>query len=271
MIAGQPILSAWISAILTTIIAVIGLILVQILRSKLRSILNRIPNITPERNQQLYTLLMVGTWALSITIILVAVSMVLSLWVDITPLITGMGVIGLALGLGSQTIVKDFLGGIFILLENQYGVGDVIKVNSVSGEVEAITLRVTQLRDRNGQLHIIPNGDIRVVTNLTREWSRAIINIEIAFEENLERALEVLNQNLTQICENADLKKDLQDTPEIIGPLGVESDTAVLQIWAKTTPGRQWHITQDLQRRLHIAFRKAGIHAKLSGATQLPE
>ena len=107
-------------------------------------------------------------------IVLVAALMVLSNFVDIVPLLAGAGVAGLAISLGAQTLIKDFIGGILVLVENQYSVGDVIEIGDVSGTVEKLTLRATYVRDVDGRLHVVPNGDVRIVSNVTRDWSRTL-------------------------------------------------------------------------------------------------
>ena len=146
-----------------------------------------------ERFARLQTLVQIGrgaTWAL---IVLAAGLMALhTLGIDITPLLAGVGVAGLALSLGAQTLIKDFIGGALILIENQFSVGDVIKAGEVAGGVERITLRATYLRDIEGKLHVVPNGDIRTVSNLTAEWARAIVDLHVDFEADMSRVMRAL-------------------------------------------------------------------------------
>jgi small-conductance mechanosensitive channel len=181
------------------------------------------------------------------------------LGVDIAPILAGVGIAGLAIGFGAQSLVKDFLAGIFILTENQFNVGDVIKAADVSGLVEKITLRATVLRDLEGRVHIVPNGAMGVVTNMTREWSRCVIDVSVSYREDIDRVADVLREIGTE------LKADPEFAPHILEPLqilGVESlgeSGVTIRVMMKTKPPQQWTVGREFRRRIKRAFDTKGI------------
>lgn len=188
-------------------------------------------------------------------ILLIALFMILEgLGVNIGPLLAGAGVIGLAISFGSQSLVKDIISGLFILFENQFGVGDVIRVADVSGAVERMTLRVVVLRDIHGTVHVIPNGEITRVSNLTRLWSRAVLEIGVAYKEDADHVMEVMRDVGRGMWEDPEWRPLLVE--EITVP-GIESfgDSSVnIRIMAKTIPLKQWDVARELRRRLKRRF-----------------
>ena len=196
-----------------------------------------------------------------VVIVVLVLFMVLgALGVDLGPLLAGAGVVGLAVSFGAQSLVKDIISGLFILFENQFGVGDVIRLDpQVSGAVERMTLRVVVLRDTYGVVHTVPNGEIKRVSNLTRTWSRAVIDLGVAYGEDVDRVMAVLR----------DLGRELAEDPEW-GPLllepvtvpGVESfgeSSVVIRMMAKTLPLKQWDVARELRRRIKRRFDAEGI------------
>jgi small conductance mechanosensitive channel len=181
------------------------------------------------------------------------------LGIEIGPILAGVGIAGLAIGFGAQTLVKDFLSGIFVLVENQYNVGDVIKAAGVSGLVEKITLRATTLRDLEGRVHIIPNGSIEVVTNMTKEWSRFLIDVGVAYKEDVDYVMEVL----AEVGEG--MEKDAEYGRLILEPLailGVDSfgDSSVnIRVMFTTQPLQQWKVGREFRRRIKNTFDEKGI------------
>jgi small conductance mechanosensitive channel len=197
--------SALILSVLIVVSAALGLVVVHFLVRRILRVARSTKGLHEERRQQLVTLTHILRWVANVVIIVVALLMLLSAFnINITPLLAGAGVAGLAVSLGAQTLIQDLIGGFLILVENQYTVGDVIQVGDVSGEVERFTLRATCLRDTNGRLHIVPNGEVRVVSNLTKEWSRALVDVGVAYEEDLARVLHVLETTrpLSRNCWN---------------------------------------------------------------------
>ena len=199
-------------------------------------------------------------WGLSLGIGVVFVLILLSaLGLDITPLIASAGVAGLAVSMAAQGLLRDLIGGMLILIENQYVVGDVIKVGDVSGTVERITLRATYIRDLNGSLHLIPNGEVRVVSNMTRDWARAIVDLRVAYEENIDQVLDLLRDVSATLMEDAELASHILEDPQVTGPLKLEENAFTVRVAVKTKVGKQLTIAHALQKRIHAAFRRERI------------
>lgn len=213
-----------------------------------------------ERQQHIRTLIQIGRWTVNVLLAIVFGLMIISrLGVDITPMLTGLGVGGLALSLGLQTLIGDMVAGLFILLENQFGIGDVIEVGGVSGEVEHMTLRTTAVRDINGRLHIIPNGEIRIVSNHTRSWSQAHVEVGVAYEENLDHVLAVMQRVATELAQDPTYASQILEPPVVQGPVTLGDWAITMRVLVKTQPGQQWAIARELQKRLHATFRVEGI------------
>ena len=174
--------------------------------------------------------------------------------VNITPILASVGIAGIAIGFGAQSLVKDTINGLFILADNQYSKGDVVTVAGISGLVEEVGLRRTVLRDLDGVVHYVPNGAITVASNLTQEWSRVNLNVSVAYGEDIDRVFAIIDRV------GRDLAADPQFAPLIISPpraLRVESmsETGVaIKVLGDTQPVRQWEVTGELRRRLIRAF-----------------
>ncbi|TKJ35597.1 mechanosensitive ion channel protein MscS [bacterium (candidate division B38) B3_B38] len=173
---------------------------------------------------------------------------------DIGPILAGAGILGLAIGFGAQNLVKNVLSGLFILLENHFRVGDVIKAGKVSGLVESISLRVTTLRDIEGKVHIIPNGDIGVVSNMTKEWSRAVLDIGIAYKEDPDYAMEVIKKVGMEMMGDEEYKKLLLEPVEVLGVNAFNESAVVIRAMIKTPPLRQRQVAREFSRRLKKVF-----------------
>ena len=181
------------------------------------------------------------------------------LGVNLGPLIAGAGVAGIALGFGAQSLVRDFLAGIFIIIEDQYGVGDVVDVGEATGTVEAVTLRVTRLRDVNGTVWHVPNGEIRRVGNKSQQWAMAVIDIAVAPTADLDRAATVIAEAATKVWQADEAADDVLDLPEVLGVDYLGPDAAVIRIQGKTRPGAQWRVSRLLRVRIAEALGEAGI------------
>jgi small conductance mechanosensitive channel len=178
--------------------------------------------------------------------------------INIGPLVAGAGVAGVALGFGAQSLVKDVISGFFFLMENQFGVGDIISVDDGHvGTVERMTLRITQLRDAEGRAHFIPNGSIARVVVLSKDFARALVDVEVDLATDPDRAFEVLKEvgrKLRQERQNQVLETLEVKGIETLGPNGF-----VIRTLTKTAPGAQWDVARELRRRILLAFREAGI------------
>ncbi|HVJ49130.1 mechanosensitive ion channel family protein [Desulfitobacterium sp.] len=176
---------------------------------------------------------------------------------DTGTLLASAGVLGVALGFGSQSLVKDIIGGFFILFEDQFSVGDFIKVGLFSGTVEEIGLRATRLRDSGGELHIIPNGGITAVTNYNRGKMRALVDIQVPYAEDLDRAMEVMHKVCKEV--QTEYGEKIIEPPEVQGVIEFGELNVVLRVIAYTVADEQWGLERELRRRIHKAFLAEGI------------
>jgi small-conductance mechanosensitive channel len=196
-----------------------------------------------------------------VVIIVLMIFMVLgALGINLGPLLAGAGVIGLAVSFGAQSLVKDVISGLFILFENQYGVGDVIRLDTgISGSVERMTLRVVVLRDVFGVVHIVPNGEIKRVSNLTRTWSRAVLDVGVAYKEDADRVMEVMREVGQEMREDPEWKHFLVEDVTVPGIESFGESSVNIRIMAKTVPLKQWDVARELRRRLKRRFDAEGI------------
>jgi small conductance mechanosensitive channel len=194
-----------------------------------------------------------------VVIFAVALLLTFNVFIDIGPILAGAGILGLAVSFGAQSLVKDVISGFFMLFENQFAIGDVIEAGGKSGVVEKMSMRVVVLRDLQGTMHVIPNSEIKVVSNMTRGWSRAVVDVGVGYEENPDHALSVVRD------EAARFSTDPEWTPLLDGPVevpGIESlgDSAmVIRSLIKTQPGSQWNAAREYRRRLKLRFDRENI------------
>ena len=190
-----------------------------------------------------------------IVLIVIGGFMVLSvLDVPIAPALAGLSVAGIALGLGAQSLVRDGLSGLFILFENQFAKGDTIRVGTVTGLVEDFSLRRTVLRDLDGAVHFVPNGEIKMVTNLTRDWSRVHLDLRLDFETDLDRAIAIVNRIGQDLAADPAWSAQLLAPPKFVRVDKYEEGGLVLKVLGETRAGKQWEVTGELLRRLRSAF-----------------
>ncbi len=212
------------------------------------------------RRQQLVTLILIVQWTLVVLLVGSAVLMLLGTFgIDITPLLASMGVAGLAVSLGAQSLIKDLIGGLLVIVENQYAVDDFIQVGNVSGWVERITLRATYVRAPNGDLCIVPNGEVRVLANRTRDWSRVLVDLGVAYEEDLDRALRILEESAEAFAEDSGLAPYLLEPPAVLGVASLGDSAAQVRVAVKTQPGKQWEVGRQLRKFLLAACEREGI------------
>ena len=201
-----------------------------------------------------------------LTGLLIAVfgTMVLSeIGVNIAPIIASAGIIGIALGFGAQSLVKDFLSGIFMIFEDQYGVGDVVDVGEASGTVEAVSLRVTRLRDLNGTVWYVPNGEILRVGNMSQNWSRAVVDVAVAYGEDVARVTRVLKELAHDLWEDDDFRGIIIEEPEVTGVEVLGPESLTLRVLLKTAPMEQWGVARELRQRVKARFDHEGIEIPL--------
>jgi moderate conductance mechanosensitive channel len=181
------------------------------------------------------------------------------LGVPLGPLLTSAGIGGIALGFGAQSLVKDFLSGIMMIIEDQYGVGDVIDTGEAIGTVEEVTLRVTRLRDATGVVWFIRNGEIVRIGNRSQGWAMASIDIPVAYDESPERVIELLEGVVTGVQEEPELAEKLLDRPSVAGVESVVGGTMTIRIFARCLPGEQFAITRVIRRRAKASLDEAGV------------
>jgi small-conductance mechanosensitive channel len=218
------------------------------------------PTTKSEREKRAETLVHILRNAIKVFVYVIAVFMILKeVGVDIAPLLAGVGIAGLAIGFGAQTLVKDFLTGFFILLENQYRVGDVVRIGDHAGLVEKIKLRTTVLRDLEGIVHIIPNGEVQSVNNMTYEWSRVVLDIGVAYKEDVDKVIGLLRDVGNKMREEEYFGQIMLEEPQILGVDDFGDSQVTIKMMAKTSPLKQWEVARELRRRIKYAFDKQGI------------
>lgn len=195
-----------------------------------------------------------AVWGLASLLILAEVD------IDLAPLIAGAGVAGIALGFGAQTVVRDFLSGLFMLIEDQFGVGDVVDVGEVTGVVERVSLRTTTLRDVQGTLWHVPNGEVTRVANMSQLWSRALLDIEVAYDADLRFAEGIIQRVANDMWDDPEWGGDeLLEKPEVWGVQNLGADGVAIRLVVKTQPSTQWEVERELRLRIKEALDEAGI------------
>ncbi len=196
----------------------------------------------------------------SVLIWTIAVTMILGeLGVNLGPLIAGAGIAGVALGFGAQSLVKDFLSGIFMLVEDQYGVGDIVDVGEATGTVEAVTLRTTRIRSVEGTVWHVPNGTIDRVGNMSQQWARALLDVEVAYGTDIDEAQQVIKAVADGVAEDPAWRGRILEPPEVWGIESMGPDAMSIRLVVKTRPGDQFPVMRELRRRLSEAFLREGI------------
>lgn len=231
--------------------------LVKLLTGRLleREIPEEDPIVKRSREQRARTLASLLNNIAAVTIGVVGLLTVLTIiGVKIGPILATAGIVGLAISFGAQSLVKDLINGIFILLEGQFGIGDVIRVGEIAGQVEKMTLRATMLRDSEGIVHILPNGEITRVSNLTKAWSRSLLDIRVAYREDIDRVMAVLSDLGDEFVADPEWAGLVIDKPEILGVQNLTESAVVIRMVTKTLPLKQWEVGRELRRRIKNRF-----------------
>ncbi|MEO0488624.1 MAG: mechanosensitive ion channel family protein, partial [Cyanobacteria bacterium J06659_2] len=220
--------------------------------------------LTPERSQRvslrLSTFSQVTKSIVASTLIALGILAGLALMgVNLASLLTGAGLIGLGISLAAQSLIKDIINGFLILFEDQYGVGDVIVVGDVAGFVETMNLRITQLRNEEGRLITIPNSQIAIVQNLSKEWSRVDLMVSVAPRADIDQAIALIRQVADDMAQETPWQHLILESPLILGVDRLDHYGATVRIWIKTLPLKQWDVAREYRRRLKIAFDQADI------------
>lgn len=208
------------------------------------------------------TLIRIFSGALRVIVWLMAIMTILpELGINVGPILAGAGILGVALGFGAQYMIRDFLAGLFVILENQYRVGDIVCLDSTCGGVEDITLRKTVLRDLDGKIHHIPNGSFQKAANLTGDFSRAHMNVNVAYKEDLDKVMALINKVGKEMAQDSPWKEYIIKPIQVLGPgpnkfgdSGIE-----IKVMGETKPLKQWDTLKEFRRRLKKAFDQEGI------------
>jgi small conductance mechanosensitive channel len=255
----------WVRVVIILGVAVLVTLASRLVVIRFRRKLEGIASVTQELNLQrattltgaLSTALVVVIWALAVLMALGEVGP------NITPLLASAGVAGVALGFGAQSLVKDTLSGFFILLENQFGVGDNVEVqtpsNRVIGRVESLTLRITSLRAFDGTLHFVPNGNIIVASNRSKGWARAIVDVRTAYGEDVEHLRSVLEELFAELEGDRTLSDWIHEAPNVLGVERMGQDALVLRVVADTRPSKVMDVERLLRERISRRLMEKGI------------
>ena len=174
--------------------------------------------------------------------------------INLGPLLAGVGIVGIALGLGAQSLVRDIIAGFFMIMEDQFGVGDEVDLGPAVGIVESITLRCTTLRAADGTLWSVPNGSILRVGNQSKVWSKALLDITIWYDADVDRATELLLTTATEVCARPELQPIVLEPPEVLGVERLTNEGVVLRVVVKTAPGHQWELMRALRSAIKESF-----------------
>ena len=206
------------------------------------------------------TLIRIFTGAVGTVILLIGTLMILNeTGIEIAPLLAGAGIVGLAFGFGGQYLIRDIIAGLFIILENQYRIGDVVNLNSTGGLVEDISLRKTTLRDMNGTVHHIPHGEIKIVSNLSKNFARVNLDIGIAYNSDLKKVIEIINRTGKELAEDNYYRDFIISPPQFLRVDQFADSAIIVKILGDTKPLKQWEISGELRKRIKIAFDTEGI------------
>jgi moderate conductance mechanosensitive channel len=220
---------------------------------------NRFLSAEAERKRE-DTLIRIFNWATGIVILLLASMMILQeIGVPIGPILAGAGIVGLAVGFGGQYVIRDLISGFFIILENQYRIGDVVSFDGTSGQVEDISLRMTTLRNQDGTVHHIPHGEVKKVSNLSKDFARINLNIGVSYNADLEHVIAVVNRVGLEMSEDPLLKPNIIKPPQFLRVDDFADSAVIIKILGETQPLMQWDLTGELRKRLKIAFDREGI------------
>lgn len=246
------------------VILIVAFILVRLLRAATRRLDRFSQNISGgERAHQMHQLRtlagVMNSVGVAIIFFLAAMQILPLLGLDIKPLLASAGIAGLAIGFGAQTLVKDVINGFFILLEDQFHLGDVVQIGAVKGTVEDMTLRRAALRDGDGTLHFIPNSEIKVVSNLTRDWTQISLHVAVDYQEQSDRVIKVLREAAIEVRNDPRFAETIVAEPEVPGIERVSGNEVVYLMLVKTRPGQHFAVSRELRRVIKDCFEKNNI------------
>ena len=214
------------------------------------------------RAQQITTVVgMIRSVGIFVIVLVTLMQVLLIFNIEVAPLLASAGIAGLAIGFGAQTLVKDFINGFFILVENQFEVGDTIRAAGVQGMVEEITMRRTVLRDADGTVHVVPNGKMEIVSNMTRDWAQVTLHVAVDYAEDSDRVVQVLQELAQEFYNDPDFHEDIVAEPEVPGIERISGHEVDYLMLVKVRPGRQFPVARELRRRIKACLEKNKIKA----------
>lgn len=217
-------------------------------------------NARMEAEKRINTLTRILSLSLRIAIITIYLMIILGkVGIELAPLLAGAGIAGLAIGFGAQELVRDVITGFFILLEDQIRVGDVVNINGTGGLVEKIELRTVRLRDLSGSVHFFQNGKINTLTNLTKEWSATVLDIGVAYKEDVQKVIDVMKAVGDTMINDEAYAANFVEPIEVFGLDRFDDSALIIKARIKTMPGKQWVIGREYRKRLKVAFDEQGI------------
>jgi len=254
----------WLNIVIVIAVLLIVSIVVRIIAGRMRRLVDK--KISDEKmviKKRTYTFTSVVS---NLIIVVASVAAILiiadQIGISVTPLLAGAGVAGVVIGFGAQSLIKDLINGTFILLEQWYQIDDIITIGDTSGVVERFNLRTTVIRDLEGTVHFIPNGEINRLSNRTHTWSRAVVDIGVHYNENTDRVVEVLEEVFSELMNDKKYKKVILERPTILGDGGVSKlgdSSVVFTVICKVKPAQQWTISRQLRKRIKDKFDQVGI------------
>jgi small conductance mechanosensitive channel len=256
---GDWAMSTGLRILLIIIVTLIAIKAVSVLSARLAELFGR-KQMDEEYKKRASTLGSVIRHLLQVVVLLIAFITILGeLGIEIGPILAAAGIVGLAVGFGAQSLVKDVINGFFILLEDQIRVGDVVNISGKGGLVEKVNLKMTILRDLAGNVHYIPNGSIEVVTNMTKEYSRYVFDIGVAYREDVDEVIEVIKAVDEELRNDPEFKDDIIEPIEVLGLDQFGDSALVIKARTTTRPIKQWRIGREFNRRLKKAFDERNI------------
>ena len=209
-----------------------------------------------------------------VVVAIVAVLMMLAVWgIPIGPIVASLSVVGIAVGFGAQSLVKDVIAGMFVLIEDQYAIGDVVELAGVSGTVEELRLRTTVLRGLDGSVYHVPNGEVRVAKNVTHEFSRLVIDVSVAYEESVDRSIFVIADEAASFAADPDWAERIVAEPQVLGVDELAESGVIIRMLLTTDPDERWTVKREFLRRIKNRLDAEGIeipypHVTIDGRTE---
>jgi len=238
-------------------VLIVGILLLRLFRLILRRVMHRRGKASPEAIKRTDTTRNIVSSVVGYIWYFIIVGVVLGIFgLDITSILTAAGVVGIAVAFGAQTLIKDLLSGVFIWAEGSLTVGDVVTVNDLSGTVETMTIRTTTIRNFNGNVFIIPNGEIRSIINMSRGFKRAIVNVPCPYEENQERIVAMVKEEMEIAAREIE---GIDTVPDVMSIVSFEPNAVMLQIAVPCPVGQHWRVERDIRSRVKARFDKEGI------------